>query len=54
VPVVDDLHHVAALLGGERRNGPVVQDEKLHPRPRGDPQFQAGWDEAVTQALAAD
>ena len=25
VPVIDDLQQVAALLGGERRDGPVVQ-----------------------------
>ena len=32
VPVIDDLHQIAALLGGERRDRPIVQDQQLHPR----------------------
>ena len=31
VPVVDDLHQVAPLLGIERRDRPIIQDQQLHP-----------------------
>ena len=34
VPVVHDLQQVAALLAGERRQAPIVQDQQLHPAER--------------------
>jgi len=32
MPVVDDLEEIAALVGGERSQSPVVEDEELDPR----------------------
>ena len=32
MPTVDNLHQVPPLLDSQRRDGPVVQDEQLHPR----------------------
>ena len=34
VPVVDDLEKVAALLAGQRRQSPIVEDQQLHPAQR--------------------
>ena len=30
VPGVDDLHQVTSLLGGQRCDAPIVQDQQLH------------------------
>ena len=53
VPVVDDLHQVPALFGGERRHGPVVQDQQLHPcqalQHAGIPPVAAGQAERLQQ-----
>ena len=32
MPVVDDLEQIATLVGGERSQSPVVEDEELDPR----------------------
>ena len=34
MPVVHDLEEIAALLGGERSEAPVVEDQELDPRER--------------------
>ena len=32
MPVVDDLEEIAALVGGERSQSPVIKDEEFDPR----------------------